>query len=54
MIGRRLAVIVAGIADEAVSARLQSYGVELGHGGLYGAPRPVKADVLRNPHAAVT
>lgn len=48
-----LAVIVAGIADEAVSTQLQSYGVELGHGGLYGTARPVKADVLRNPHSAV-
>lgn len=51
--GLGLTVIVAGIADEAVARRLQSYGVELGHGGLFGGARPVKADVLRNPHAAV-
>ncbi len=48
-----LAVIVGEITDEAVTARLQSCGVELGQGELFGAPRPVKADVLRNPHAAV-
>ncbi|MEQ1614461.1 MAG: EAL domain-containing protein, partial [Hyphomicrobiaceae bacterium] len=51
--GVGLAVIVAGIADEAVARQLQNYGVELGHGGLFGGARPVKADVLRNPHAAV-
>jgi len=51
--GHALAVIVSGIADEAVSQKLQSYGVELGQGGLFGSARPVKADVLRNPHAAV-
>ena len=51
--GLALTVIVAGIADEAISRQLQSYGVELGHGGLFGGARPVKADVLRNPHAAV-
>lgn len=48
-----LAAVVAGIGDEDVAQQLQAYGVELGHGGLYGAARPVKADVLRNPHAAV-
>ena len=48
-----LAVIVGGISDEAVSTTLQSYGVELGQGRLFGEPRAVKSDVLRNPHAAV-
>ncbi len=48
-----LALIVGQIADDAVAARLKDYGVELAQGPLFGAPRPVKADVLRNPHAAV-
>ncbi len=48
-----LALIVSGIADDAVAARLKSHGVELVQGPLFGVPRPVKADVLRNPHAAV-
>jgi cyclic-di-GMP phosphodiesterase, flagellum assembly factor TipF len=48
-----LAVIVGEIADEELSRRLLAYGVELGQGRLFGAPRAVKADVLRNPHAAV-
>jgi cyclic-di-GMP phosphodiesterase, flagellum assembly factor TipF len=48
-----LAVIVGDIADEDLSQRLQAYGVELGQGRLFGAPRAVKADILRNPHAAV-
>ena len=48
-----LALIVGGITDDAVATRLKSYGVELAQGPLFGQPRPVKADVLRNPHAAV-
>ncbi len=51
--GRGLALIVGGITDDAVAIRLKSYGVELAQGPLFGQPRPVKADVLRNPHAAV-
>ena len=50
---QRLALIVGGITDDAVATRLKSYGVELAQGPLFGQPRPVKADVLRNPHAAV-
>ena len=49
----RLEVIVGGINDDTVSRTLQSYGVELGQGGLFGGPRAVKSDVLRNPHSAV-
>ncbi len=48
-----LAVIVSEIADEDVARRLLACGVELGQGRLFGSPRAVKADVLRNPHAAV-
>ena len=48
-----LALIVGGITDDAIAVRLKSYGVELAQGPLFGQPRPVKADVLRNPHAAV-
>ena len=48
-----LALIVGGITDDGLAAQLKSYGVELAQGPLFGQPRPVKADVLRNPHAAV-
>ncbi len=50
---QRLALIVGGITDDAIAVQLKSYGVELAQGPLFGQPRPVKADVLRNPHAAV-
>ncbi|MBU2533134.1 MAG: EAL domain-containing protein [Alphaproteobacteria bacterium] len=40
-------LIVGKIADEEVRARLVGFGASLGQGKLFGAPRPVRADVLR-------
>lgn len=45
-----LDIIVGEISDEQQSANVAACGVALGQGTLFGEPRPVKADVLREPH----
>jgi cyclic-di-GMP phosphodiesterase TipF (flagellum assembly factor) len=50
--GEGLTLIVGAIGDERELARIHGFGVLLGQGTLFGAPRPVKADVLRDGGAA--
>jgi cyclic-di-GMP phosphodiesterase TipF (flagellum assembly factor) len=45
--GAGLAVIVDKIADEKARAKILGFGAVLGQGAVFGAPRPVRADVLR-------
>ena len=42
-----LSLIVGKIDDEIARAKIMGFGAVLGQGALFGAPRPVRADVLR-------
>ena len=42
-----LSLIVGKINDETARAKILGFGAVLGQGALFGAPRPVRADVLR-------
>lgn len=51
--GLGMTVIVGGVDDEAVRARILGFGVLFGQGVLFGGPRPVRiADAGRPMHAA--
>ena len=41
--GHGMAVVVTGIGDDSVHARVMGFGALFGQGTLFGAPRPVKA-----------
>jgi cyclic-di-GMP phosphodiesterase, flagellum assembly factor TipF len=45
-----LTLIVGHIDDEAQLAKVLGFGALFGQGTLFGAPRPVKAEVLRRAH----
>lgn len=47
-----LTVIVGRIEDEMQLARVLGFGVLFGQGTLFGAPRPVKADLVREKRGA--
>lgn len=42
-----LSLIVGKIEDETARAKIHGFGAVLGQGPLFGAPRPVRADVLK-------
>lgn len=42
-----LSLIVGKVNDETARAKIMGFGAVLGQGALFGAPRPVRADVLR-------
>jgi cyclic-di-GMP phosphodiesterase TipF (flagellum assembly factor) len=52
--GTGLALIVGNIRDEATRARILGLGALFGQGTLFGAPRPVRSDVLRQREATAT
>ena len=49
--GAGLALIVSRIADETTRAKIMGFGALFGQGPLFGAPRPVRQDVLRQGEA---
>jgi cyclic-di-GMP phosphodiesterase, flagellum assembly factor TipF len=42
-----LSLIVGKISDETARAKILGFGAMLGQGALFGAPRPIRADILR-------
>jgi cyclic-di-GMP phosphodiesterase TipF (flagellum assembly factor) len=50
--GLGMAVVVTGIEEETVHARVMGFGALLGQGSLFGAPRPVKSGPPRGTTAA--
>ena len=50
--GLGLTLVVARIEDEWALARVMGFGALFGQGTLFGAPRPVRADVLADAAAA--
>jgi len=49
--GAGLALIVSRIEDETTRAKIMGFGALFGQGPLFGAPRPVRQDVLRQGEA---
>jgi cyclic-di-GMP phosphodiesterase TipF (flagellum assembly factor) len=47
-----LTLIVGGIDDDWLLARILGFGVLFGKGALFGGPRPVKDEVIASPTAA--
>lgn len=45
--GAGLALIVSRVSDETTRAKIMGFGALFGQGPLFGAPRPVRKDVLR-------
>ena len=52
--GAGLALIVGRIADETTRAKIMGFGVLYGQGTLFGGPRPVRSDVLRQREVQTT
>jgi EAL domain-containing protein (putative c-di-GMP-specific phosphodiesterase class I) len=52
--GAGLALIVGRIVDETTRAKIMGFGALYGQGTLFGGPRPVRSDVLREPEAQTT
>jgi EAL domain-containing protein (putative c-di-GMP-specific phosphodiesterase class I) len=52
--GAGLALIVGRITDETTRAKIMGFGVLYGQGTLFGGPRPVRSDVLRQREVQTT